>query len=151
MLVVWQYGLNLPPVFPYILLQCDKWQQRDSLTKWCLTWKCRWSKGVELNSSTWKNHTYWQFIDICWMFLEPKQWARARWDSGLCISSMITVMWNTSHVLEGHADFYKCGMQALVHCRQKCIANGDGCVEKWCFVDENLLSQIVLLLSLYVL
>jgi len=22
----------------------------------------------------------------------------------------------TSHVLEGHADFYKCSVQALVHC-----------------------------------
>jgi len=28
------------------------------------------------------------------------------------------------------ADFYKCGMQALVHRWQKCIANGGDCVEK---------------------
>ena len=29
------------------------------------------------------------------------------------------------------ADFYECSMQALVHCWQKCIANGGDYVEKW--------------------
>jgi hypothetical protein len=28
------------------------------------------------------------------------------------------------------ADFYECGMQALVHCWRKCIANGGDYVEK---------------------
>jgi len=50
---------TFPPVFPYLLLLCDRWQQRDSLTKWCLTWKCAWSRGVSLNSSMWKNGTHW--------------------------------------------------------------------------------------------
>ena len=38
----------------YILLLCDRWQQGGSLTKWCLTWKCLWSKGVSLNFSVWE-------------------------------------------------------------------------------------------------
>ena len=40
------------------------------------------------------------------------------------------------------ADNIRCGMQALIHCWWKCIANGD-CAEKECFVAENLLYQIV--------
>jgi len=27
-------------------LSCDRWQQRGSLTKWCLIWKHMLSKGV---------------------------------------------------------------------------------------------------------
>jgi len=49
------------------------------------------------------------------------------------------------------ADFYKCGMQALLHLWRKCIANGGDYVEKQCFVAKNLLYQIVLLCSLYLL
>ena len=48
-------------------------------------------------------------------------------------------------------DFYKHGMQTLVYCWWKCIANGGGYAEKQCFVSENLLYRIVLLCSLYVL
>ena len=39
----------------------------------------------------------------------------------------------------------------LFHCWQKCIANGGDCVEKECFVAENLFYQTVLLCSLYLL
>ena len=39
--------------YSVILLPCDRWQQRGSLTKW----KRGWSKGVSLNSSTWKKVT----------------------------------------------------------------------------------------------
>jgi len=42
-------------------------------------------------------------------------------------------------------------MQALVHCCQKCIADGGDYVEKLCFVAENLCYQIVLLCSFYLL
>ena len=41
-------------MFCYILLLCNRWKQRGSLTTWHLTWKCVWSKGVSLNSSTQK-------------------------------------------------------------------------------------------------
>jgi len=39
----WWYssrGRTFPPIFWYILLPCDRWQQRGYLTKWYLTWKC---------------------------------------------------------------------------------------------------------------
>ena len=50
----WWYGSRgwtFPPVSHYMLLPCDRWQQRGNLTKWRLSWKCVWSKGVSLNSS----------------------------------------------------------------------------------------------------
>ena len=40
----WWYGnrgSSSQPIFHYILLLCDWWQQRDSQTEWCLTWKQR--------------------------------------------------------------------------------------------------------------
>jgi len=48
-------------------------------------------------------------------------------------------------------DFYKRGMQALVHHWQKHTANGGDYTEKQCFVAENLLDQIALLDSSYLL
>ena len=53
-------GWTFPPIPLYILLMYNRWQQRGSLTKWCLTWKCVWSKGMALNSSMQeKNETHW--------------------------------------------------------------------------------------------
>ena len=52
------------------------------------------------------------------MFMVIKQWMWAQWRGGWCISAV--KQWVTS----AGAYFYKCGIQALVHCRQKCIANG---------------------------
>ena len=52
----WCYGSRgwtFLPIFCYILLLCDRWQHRSSLTEWCLTWKYILSKGVSLNSSMW--------------------------------------------------------------------------------------------------
>ena len=65
----WWYGSRgwiLPPEFCYGLLLCDRWQQRGSLTQWCLTWECRWSRGVELNSSMWRKWYQLTFVDTCW-------------------------------------------------------------------------------------
>ena len=52
------------------------------------------------------------------------------------------------------ADFYKYGMQALVHHWQKGIANGGDCVEKLCSVADiplNLIYQILLSCPMYLL
>ena len=46
----------------YILLLCNRWQQRGSLTKWRLTWKHGWSKRVSLSSSMRKNCTRWHLL-----------------------------------------------------------------------------------------
>ena len=40
-------GWTFPPVFHYMLLSRDRWQQRGILTEWHLIWRCLWSKGVE--------------------------------------------------------------------------------------------------------
>ena len=41
-------------------------------TKWCLMWRCMWSKGVPLNSSLRKKWHPLPFVDACWMFMETK-------------------------------------------------------------------------------
>jgi len=83
----WWYdsrGWTFPPVFHYILLPHDRWQQRSSMTKWCLTWKCLWSKDVSLNSSMWKKLHPLTFIDACWM------WRWVQWVGGWYISAVVT-------------------------------------------------------------
>ena len=144
----WWYGSRcwtFPPIFPYILLPWDKWQQRNSLTKWSLMWKCIWSKGVPLHSSVWKKRTHWhsltlrvygdQTVDVSTM----RQWV-VHFSSG-----------KMSRVPDSRADFFEHGMQDLIHHRWKYISNGGDCVEKQCFVAENLLYQIALLCSFYLL
>ena len=121
----WWYGSRgwtFLPIFRYILVLWDRWQKRDSLTTWHLTWKCVWSKGAE---KKWHLLT---FIDACWMFMETKQW-----------------------ITSSGADIYERGMQALVYCWWKCIANGGNYVEESCYGAENLFYWIVLLCSLYLL
>jgi len=74
---------------------------------------------------------------------------------GLCgqhLSSINTIIKAVEQsVTSTGADFYDCSMQALVHCWQKCTANGVDCVVKQYFVAENFLYQTVLLCSLYLL
>ena len=72
-------------------------------------------------------------------------------NSGCCISAVVPATWKADHISDGHADFCKRGMQALVHRWQKCIANGDGCTEKQCFIAQNLFYlNCVIVLSLSV-
>jgi len=33
-------GITFLPIFHYILLLCERWQQKGILVKCCLTWKC---------------------------------------------------------------------------------------------------------------
>ena len=47
------------------------WQQRGTLTKWCLTWKCTWNKGVSLNSSMQKKWHPLTFVNACEWFWKP--------------------------------------------------------------------------------
>lgn len=48
-------GWTLPPVFCSLLLLCDRWQQRGTLTEWRPNLKCVWSRGVSLDSSMQKS------------------------------------------------------------------------------------------------
>jgi len=92
----------------YMLLLCDRWQQRGSLTKWCLTWMYVWSKGVELNSSMQIKWYPLTFNDACECLWRP--------NSGCDHSEVVvTETWKTSHVLDSNVDFYHCGTQASFH------------------------------------
>ena len=53
MLLVWHYMLNVLTNIPlnFVAMQQQMTAEGHSLTKWCLTWKCRWCKDVQLNSS----------------------------------------------------------------------------------------------------
>ena len=105
----WWYGSRVwifPPIFPHILLPCDRWEQRGSLTKWRLTWKCIWSKGVELNSSIWKKWHPLAFTDACWTFIEIKQWMWAQCGGGCAFQK-------TSHIPDGHAQLSYHNMKSI--------------------------------------
>ena len=142
----WWYGSRgwpFPPTFHYVLLLCNRWQQRGSLTQWQLKWKCVWSKWVELNSSMQKKRHPLTFINACWMSVESKQWTWAQWGAGQCVSALVT----STLVTSTDAVLYKHGMQALDHHWQKKkkqpnqrMAKGGGdYVPKQCFAVENLL------------
>jgi len=72
---------------------------------------------------------------------------RAQWGGGGAFQQQWYQQWVTST----SADIYKHGMQTLVDYWCKCIANGGDCVEKQCFVAANLLYQLLLLCSLFLL
>ena len=85
-------GWTFPSVFCYMLLLCDRWQQRGRLTKWCLTWKCISSKSVTLNSSMWKKLHPVTTINTHWALTETKQWMWVQWCGGWCMSHLL---WKT--------------------------------------------------------
>ena len=142
----WWYGSRswtFSSVSHAILLPCDRLQQRGTLTEWCLTWKCIWSKGVELNSSTRKKKAA---IDIHCHLLNVdrdqtvdvstvREW-EVRFT--MAVATVVHLFWYR---------FLQAWHAALVHYWLKGKANGGDYVEKWCFGDENLHYQIVLLCS----
>ena len=62
---------TFPPTSHYMLLWCDREQQRGTLTQWHLTSKCVQSRGVKLNSSIQKKWCLLTFTNA-WMFVETK-------------------------------------------------------------------------------
>ena len=62
---------------------------------------------------------------------------------------MVTSTEETSHILDGHLEISHYEMKCLVHLGR--LAYGVDYIEKWCSVAGNMLYQIVLLYSLYVL
>ena len=79
------------------------------------------------------------------------QWVAHFSNSGSNVKDKRRSRWACRAVTSTGGGFYKHGVQAFVHYCWRCIANGDDCDEKSCFVAENLLCQIVLLCSLYLL
>ena len=143
----WWYnsrGWTFSEAFHYILLLCDRWQQRNSLTKW------QWSAcGAKV----------WTRIHTCRKKRHPLTFmcAECLWrpNSGREHTQMVggafLMWWQWVHESPPlvQADVYECIMQALAHHWWKCIANGGDYVEKSWFASENLLYQIVLLCSLH--
>ena len=116
-------GWSFPPIFHYILFPCDRWQQRGSLTKWCLTQTCFWSIGVSWNSSVWKKPP----IDIHQCLLNIYG------DQTVDVSTM---RWWMVHFSSGDSDHpYWCRFLSMrhAHCWQKCLATGGDYVEKVVF------------------
>ena len=85
-------GWTSPPIFHCILLLCDSWQQRGSLTQWRLIWKCIGSKRVSLNSSMQKKWHLLMFINTSWMFRETNPWVWAQWE----VATVAHLCWCTA-------------------------------------------------------
>ena len=122
-----------------LLLLCDRWQQRGGLI-----WERRWSEGASLNSSMQNKRHPLAFIDAYWTFMETNQWMQ---HSEGCV-----VDFSSGSV--GHlrwCRFVWVQHAALIHHWWKCTASGSDCVKKQHFVADNLLYQMVLLCSLYLL
>ena len=88
-------GWTFPPILHYMLLLFDKCQQRGSLKKWCLTCEAKVWRWIPPSGK--KLHPL-MFIDACWTFMKTKQWG-GEW----CVSTVVTVTWKTSDILNSHA------------------------------------------------
>jgi len=146
----WWYGSRgwtFPATSHSVLLLCDRWQERGSLTKWRLTRKHVWSEGVSLISSMQeKLHTL-TFINACLTYTETKEWMWAQWGSDWCVSAI----WQQQH--EGQATFrmamHSChttkwrAPQSAHPCES---ASAGDCDETQCFIAENVLYQSVIVL-----
>ena len=148
----WSYGSRgwtFPPISRYILLPCDRWQQSGTLTKWCLTWKCRWSKGVPPNCSVWKKLHPLTFYG-CLLNIYGDQTldvSIGRWWV-VCFSNGDSDVKNKPH------STVSCRFLWAQHaglCWWKCIGNGGEYVEKQCSAAQSLLYQMALLCPLYLL
>ena len=104
-------------------------------------------EGRVLSSSMWKNGTHWHSLMLGECLWRPNSGCEHSEVEGGIFQQWWQGQWVT---LDGE-DFNEHGMQAFVHHWQKCVANGDDYIEKKCFVAENLLYQILLLCSLYLL
>ena len=82
-----------------MLLLCDRWQQRGTLTKWRLVWKCIWSKDVEFSSSMRNKRHSLAFVSTCWTLMVTKQWMWAHWGNGWCFSAVVQIFMSVAHRL----------------------------------------------------
>ena len=89
----WSYdsrNWHFLPIFHYVLLPYNRWQQRGSVTQWRLMWECIWSKGEEWNSSVRKKDHPVIFTNTCWMSAETRMWMCAWWGGGWCTPAVRT-------------------------------------------------------------
>jgi len=83
-------------------------------TKWCLTWKYVWSKGVSLNSSMQKKmaptDTHWCLLNVCGdqtMDVSTRKWGVVRFNT------LTTVVGKASHIPDGHAQLSHQEMKSI--------------------------------------
>ena len=151
----WWYGSRgwtFQPKFCSMVLPCDRWQQRGSLTQWHLTGKRVWSKAASLKSLTRKKWHQLTFFAAWWMFIETKHWEHSEVVAGV-FQAVETETGKMSHILDSSAQ-HSCHIikwRASLHCWWKCTAKVGDHTEKQCVVAENLLYEAVLLYSLYLL
>ena len=142
----WWYGSRgwtFPPIFHYMLLPCDRWQQRGSLTIWRLIQKFIWSKRVWLYCSMREDGSYWYSS----VFTEHLWRPNSRCSHHEAVGGAFQQWWQRQWVTFTGADCYKHSMQALVHCWWKCIANSDDCVEKMVLHSSEFV--VVLIVSVF--
>ena len=145
----WWYGSRewtFPPIPRYIFLPCDRWQQRGTLTQWHLTWKCVWSKGVELNSSMRKEKSP---PDACWMCMEAKHWVWEQGGRGWWVTAVVTTTRKTIHILDSHTQLPYHEMKCFLISTSRKSAIGGNYVEKisFCSWEFTLVHVIVLFVT----
>ena len=148
----WWYGSRsciFSPVCHYVLLPCDRWQQRDSRTKWHLTWNWYETKLWNWMPPCGKIGTHWHSSTLAECFWRPN--SGCEHSEVLC--GVFHHWWQQQWqwVTSTGAEICERGRQILGLRWQKCITNGGYYVGKWCSVAENLLYQIVLFCYFYLL
>ena len=89
-------GWTFPPIFHCILLLCDRWQQRGSLTEWHLTYDTKvwnWIPPYRIDSTHWHS-----LLNIAGDLTVVVSTVSGR----CCASAVMTATWKTSHMLDGY-------------------------------------------------
>ena len=124
----WWYssrGWAFPPVFHHMLLLCDRWQQRGTLTH-CVWYGSADEPKVRYWIPPWgKNGTHWPSSMLAEHSWRPKTGCEPSKEVGGAFQQWWQWQWVTSG-----ADCYENDMQALVYHWWKYIANGGDCIEK---------------------
>ena len=85
----WWYGSRgwtFPPISHYMLLPCDRWQQRGSLTEWCHVRSADEAKVWNLIPPHGKNGTHWLTLTLAECLWRPNSgcecWVGGHFSSG---------------------------------------------------------------------
>ena len=116
MLMGWQERLNHSHS---MLLLCDSWQQRGTLINDVWHGSVYEAKVCHWIPPCGKIGTHWHSLTLAECLWRSKSGCEHSEVVGGGASVVAIVMWETSYILESHIDFYKHGMQALVHRRLK--------------------------------
>lgn len=111
---------------------------RGTLTKWCLTWKCVWSKGEKFISFMQKKK--WHpliFTNAFWTFMKTKWDVSTVRGGGWRVSAVATVIVCHLHLCR----FLWAQYEGLVHPCWTCITNVSNCQKivfcRWEFAQSN--------------